>query len=58
MKEWGVNNSTLSEMSEMIGQTSLSGIISNTVSTLAIKNLFEREFKLSKMEAQADWQSG
>lgn len=48
MKEWGVNNSTLSEMSEMIGQTSLSGIISNTVSTLAIKNLFEREFKLSK----------
>jgi hypothetical protein len=47
MKEWGITNDTLTEMSEMIGSTSLSSVISNAIATAAMDSLVKREFKQS-----------
>ncbi len=48
MNEWGIQNETLSGMSEMLGKTSLTGILVNEGARAAMQSLVDREFKLSK----------
>ena len=48
MNEWGIQNETLSGMSEMLGKTSLTGILVNEGARATMQSLVDREFKLSK----------
>ena len=48
MNKWGIQNETLSGMSEMLGKTSLTGILVNEGARATMQSLVDREFKLSK----------
>lgn len=48
MSKWGVQNDTISEISSMIGQTSLKQVIDSSIASIAMQKLVEREFKVSK----------